>query len=376
MEYSTFLLWLLLAWLTIHVLLQLLRSSKLITRKRPPPGPFPLPIIGNLFELGSQPHRSLAGLAKTHGPLMTLQLGQVTTTVVSSVAMAKEVLQKKDLHFSNRTVVDAVRAHNHHEFSVGWMPVSQPWRSLRKICTTQFFSSSRLDGSQNLRRKKTEDLVSYVERCSRMGVAVDIGRAAFSTTLNLLSTTLFSVDLFEPGSDAAGEFQEIISGIMEESGKPNFADYFPALKRLDVQGIRRRVQVYFGKLINIFDTKIDQRLLAKRSGSIEVNDVLDELLNINKENGEELERPYLIHLLLDFFMAGSDTTSTTLEWAMAELLQNPDKLKKAQVELKQVIGRGTLLKEGDIARLPYLQSIVKETFRLHPPVPALTPTEG
>ncbi|GAB4834288.1 hypothetical protein Ancab_032556 [Ancistrocladus abbreviatus] len=88
---------------------------------------------------------------------------------------------------------------------------------------------------------------------------------------------------------------------MEESGKPNFADYFPVLKRSDVQGIRRRVQVYFGKLINIFDTKIDQRLLARRSGSIEVNDVLDELLNINKEIGEELEWPYLIHLLLQIF---------------------------------------------------------------------------
>ncbi|CAL8993815.1 unnamed protein product [Prunus brigantina] len=53
---------------------------------------------------------------------------------------------------------------------------------------------------------------------------------------------------------------------------------------------------------------------------------------------------------------------------MAELLRNPKKLSKAQEELEQVIGKGKPVEESDIARLPYLQAIIKETFRLHPPV--------
>ena len=61
---------------------------------------------------------------------------------------------------------------------------------------------------------------------------------------------------------------------------------------------------------------------------------------------------------------------------MAELLHNPEALSRAKLELKQVIGKGKLVKESDIPQLPYLQAIVKETLRLHPPVPLLLPRKA
>ena len=78
-------------------------------------------------------------------------------------------------------------------------------------------------------------------------------------------------------------------------------------------------------------------------------------------------------MLQDLFVAGTDTTSSTLEWAMAELLHNPETLLKARMELLQTIGQDKQVKESDISRLPYLQAVVKETFRLHPAVPFLLP---
>ena len=78
-------------------------------------------------------------------------------------------------------------------------------------------------------------------------------------------------------------------------------------------------------------------------------------------------------MLQDLFVAGTDTTSRTLEWAIAELLHNPEKLLKARVELLQTIGKDKQVKESDITRLPFLQAVVKETFRLHPVVPFLIP---
>lgn len=75
----------------------------------------------------------------------------------------------------------------------------------------------------------------------------------------------------------------------------------------------------------------------------------------------------------DLFAAGTDTTSSTVEWAMAEVLKNPETMKRAKVELEEVLGKGKVVREGDISRLPYLQCIVKETMRLHPPVPFLIP---
>jgi cytochrome P450 len=70
---------------------------------------------------------------------------------------------------------------------------------------------------------------------------------------------------------------------------------------------------------------------------------------------------------------GTDTTAVTVEWAMSELLRNPDVLAKATKELDRVIGRDRLVAEGDIPNLPYMEAIVKETMRLHPVAPLLTP---
>ncbi|XP_059599031.1 cytochrome P450 76T24-like [Vitis vinifera] len=75
----------------------------------------------------------------------------------------------------------------------------------------------------------------------------------------------------------------------------------------------------------------------------------------------------------DLFLAGTDTTSDTIEWAMAELLHNPEKMVKAQRELQEVLGKDGIVQESDISKLPYLQAIVKETFRLHPLAPLLVP---
>lgn len=75
-------------------------------------------------------------------------------------------------------------------------------------------------------------------------------------------------------------------------------------------------------------------------------------------------------------VAGSDTTSSTFQWAMAELMHNPEVLSKAQLELNEVIGKGNPVEESDIARLPYLQAIIKETFRMHPAGPLLVPRKA
>ena len=61
---------------------------------------------------------------------------------------------------------------------------------------------------------------------------------------------------------------------------------------------------------------------------------------------------------------------------MAELLQNPKAMSKAKAELEETIGKGKPVEETDIAGLPYLQAILKETFRLHPPVPFLLPRKA
>lgn len=339
-----------------------------------PPGPSPLPIIGNLLKLGNKPHHSLANLSNIHGPIMTLKLGQVTTIVISSADIAKEVLQTHDTLLSNRTVPDALSVLNHDQYSLSFMRVSPRWRDLRKICNNQLFSNKTLDSSQALRRRKLQDLLDDIKKCSEIEEAVDIGRVAFMTTINLLSNTFFSAD-FVHSAEEAGEYKEIVVSILKEVGAPNLSDFFPMLTVFDLQGIRRRSVVSVKKVLSIFRRFVGERLkLREGTGSIENDDVLDALLNISLDDGKiEMDKDEIEHLLLNIFVAGTDTTTYTLEWAMAELMHNPEIMSKVQKELEQVVGKGIPIQETDIAKLPYMQAVMKETFRLHPSVPLLLP---
>ncbi|PKI49520.1 hypothetical protein CRG98_030137, partial [Punica granatum] len=132
------------------------------------------------------------------------------------------------------------------------------------------------------------------------------------------------MDLADPSSETAREFKGLVSDLMAAVGEPNMSDFFPFLRRMDIQGIRRRLTGYTAGMSKMLDRFIDGRVMARKESNYRpVNDVLDVLLDICEENNDELDRTNMQHLLMDLFAAGTDTTSITLEWAMAELIHNP-----------------------------------------------------
>ncbi|KAJ6826749.1 geraniol 8-hydroxylase-like isoform X2 [Iris pallida] len=369
-------------WLLI-LASSLLSLAYVLTRKRLhlPPGPKPLPVIGNLLSLGDNPHRSLAALAKTYGPVMTLKLGQATTIVVSSAALAREVLLKKDQAFCNRSVPDAIHVLRHSELSIAWLPPNQMWKSLRKIYSTQLFTSQRFEANKDLRKEKVQELVAYLTQQGSAGEPVDVGRAIFTTVLNSISNTLFSVDMVGSYSESVQGFRDLLRGIMAELAAPNVSDFFPILARLDLQGNRRRSEKCAARFHEIFDELIDKRLLqeeekesGKDVGAAVAKDFLDTLISILvKGDAMELDRPAMKSFLLDVFLAGVDTTTSMLEWVMAELLRNPSSMASARAELAKALNMDNVRDESYISKLPYLQAVLKETLRLHPPIPFLLP---
>lgn len=292
MDYVTILVGLLLlAWTLLRGLYNRITASSL------PPGPNPLPIIGNLHQLGSQPHKSLAKLAATYGPIMSLKFGQIRAIVVTSTAAAKLVLKNQDSAFAYRPVPDATRPHDFHQFSVIWLPVGPRWRALRKILNAGVFSNSRLDGNRQSRTSKVRDLINFCRKSSAEGKAVDIRQAAFTTSLNLLSNTVFSEDLAGPNSNERLEMRDLICEAMSESGKTNLVDFFPVLRMFDPQGVRRRIAVCFAKLLQIFGGLIDERKAARALGTKDNCDMLDYLLNISNEN-PEIDRKQITFTIL------------------------------------------------------------------------------
>lgn len=151
---------------------------------------------------------------------------------------------------------------------------------------------------QELRRRKVRELFEGVRRSGSAGESVDIGGEAFTTTLNLLSNTIFSVDLADPKSELAREFKEVAWGILKEAGTPNLGDYFPLLRKIDPQGIRRRMTVHFERILSLLDGMINQRLRVRESSGVVHGDVLDTLLNIIEEKTEDINRNQVMHFLL------------------------------------------------------------------------------
>lgn len=195
MDYLFLLLCLYLSWGLLQAL-RFIGKSRTDRNPKPtlPPGPRPLLVVGNLLQLSNLPYKSLAELAKTHGPIMTLRLGFVTTVVISSAAVAREVFQACDLPLSSRTIPESITPYQHDQLSLAWLPISPLWKTLRKILTSHMFSNKKLDSTRDLRHQKVRELVEQVGDSARQGKSVVLYEEASRAALNFLSYSMFSMD--------------------------------------------------------------------------------------------------------------------------------------------------------------------------------------
>ncbi|XP_071919918.1 cytochrome P450 71D6-like [Coffea arabica] len=126
----------------LALLMQWKRPNAAAQMQKLPPSPWKLPFIGNLHHLvGSLPHHALRKLAQKHGPLMHLQLGEMSAIVVSSPRMAEEVLKTHDLAFADRAVSPAIRIVLYGASDIAFAPYGDYWRQMRKICTQELLSA-------------------------------------------------------------------------------------------------------------------------------------------------------------------------------------------------------------------------------------------
>jgi len=307
---------------------------------------------------------------------MTLSFGMRTTVVVSSSAMAKEVLKTHDHIFAGRIITQAAKALSHDKNSMVFLQYGSHWRMLRRVSNTELFSVKRLEALQHLRRDQVNRMVLQIFQDAVKGKCVEIAHTAFHSSFNLLGNMVFGKDVFGPQFFAASQdLKDAIARVTKLHATPNLADFFPCLQFLDPQGVYRNMEINLKKMYDVMDIFIEDRLNRTRSGecsdrSYSEKDLLDVLLDMRSE---EFSLANIRGYLTDIIGAGSDTTATTIEWAMAELIRNPEKMKRAQEELDEVVGRKQMVEESDAERLPYLHAVVKEVFRMHPAVPLLIP---
>ncbi|KAE8679037.1 Cytochrome P450 71D10 [Hibiscus syriacus] len=310
-----------------------------------PPGPRKLPITGNLHQLvkfGSLPHQILRDLANQHGPLMHLQLGEVPTIVVSSAEIAKEVMITHDLIFADRPYLAAPDIMTYGSRDIALAPYGNYWRRARKICTVELLTAKRVQSFESIRQEEVSALVK-----------------------SMLQTKALVEEITKLGSGF------------------RLADMYPSFSVLElITGLRQKAEVLFQKSDGIIESIITEhrtRLESGRTGAGEAKeDLVTILLMIQQQ--DDLEFPLtdkeIKAIIFDMFSAGGETSSTTVDWAMSEMMRNPRVLKEAQNEVRRIChGRGDV-DEASLKELKYLTLIIKETLRLHPPVPLLLPRES
>uniref|UniRef100_A0A0D9X6U4 Uncharacterized protein n=1 Tax=Leersia perrieri TaxID=77586 RepID=A0A0D9X6U4_9ORYZ len=157
------------------------------TNRRLPPGPRPLPLIGNLLDIagGELPHRSLTRLARGHGPLMTVRLGTAGVTIVaSSPATIREVLRTHNGSLAGRRPPDVWRGAGDDDNSVVVLPQRRKWR---RIGAEHLLSPGLLDGGRRLRTLLHDAILRLVGRVSEVaaGAPVEVGRIVFAALADL-----------------------------------------------------------------------------------------------------------------------------------------------------------------------------------------------
>ncbi|XP_047971090.1 iridoid oxidase [Salvia hispanica] len=355
------------------------RHRRLEELGRLPPGPRPWPVVGNMFQLAgsaSAPHRSFAELASKHGAVMTLRLGSMTTVVISSDEAARAMFKQHDAVLAGRKIYESMKGDVANEGSLITAQYGPHWRTLRRLCTAEFFAAGPLDAMRGVRGRCVHQMVQCVRDSAAAGAEADVGRFFFVMAFNLIGNLMFSKDVLDSGSERGAKFFYHTGKTMEFAAKPNMADYFPVLRWADPQRIRRRTQFHVKRAFDVAGEFLRERMSERDQVVEKKKDYLDVLLEYR---GDGVEGPAVFSstiinvIVFEMFTAGTDTTTSTLEWAMAELLHNPDALQKVQTELRTVIGPGEKVEEEKLEELPYLKAVIKETLRLHPPLPFLVP---
>ncbi|XP_010253990.1 PREDICTED: probable (S)-N-methylcoclaurine 3'-hydroxylase isozyme 2 [Nelumbo nucifera] len=330
-----------------------------------PPGPFSWPIIGTLLpKLKKQPHVELSKLAQRFGPLMLLKFGVEPVVVASSHVAAVEVLKNQDRLLSGRFAPHSVRIKGYIEHSMVWADCTDYWKMVRKVWRTELFSTKMLDIQAHAREEKVSELMKFLIR--KEGEKVNFADVIFGSILNILGALIFSKDVydFEDRTDNNLGMKGMIRQLMILAAIPNLADLYPILGGSDFQGLRKASAACVKRMNESWAAIVKQR---RKNDDHSKNDFLQVLLDSGFSD------PQIDAMLLETFGPGSDTSTSTIEWAMAELLRNPEKLVKVREELDRVIRRSNNVKESDLPNLPYLHACVKETLRLHPPVTFLLP---
>uniref|UniRef100_A0A0D3DSQ8 Uncharacterized protein n=1 Tax=Brassica oleracea var. oleracea TaxID=109376 RepID=A0A0D3DSQ8_BRAOL len=334
-------------------LVALIIFKKLLPSKRKlPPGPTGLPIIGNLHQLGGLLHSTLHKLSLEHGPVMLLRFGVVPVVVLSSKEAAKEVLKTHDLETCSRPKLAGLKLFSYNFKDIGF---------------TQ--------------EEEGDLLVKEMSKSAQTQTLVDLRKALYSFTAGVILRLAFGQNFHECDFIDMDRVEVLVQEAETSVGALAFTDFFPTglgwlVDR--ISGQHSRMNKAFSRLTSFFQHVIDEHMKAGQTQdhSDLVSAMLDMINRPTKSGSFKVTSHHLKAMMTDVVLAGINAGVTTMIWTITELTRHPRVMNKLQEEIRTTLGfNKERIIEEDLEKVEYMKLVIKESFRLHPPAPLLLPRQ-
>ncbi|VYS45917.1 unnamed protein product [Arabidopsis thaliana] len=345
-----------------------------------PPGPKKLPIIGNLHQRRELHPRNSRNLSEKYGPIVFLRYGFVPVVVISSKEAAEEVLKTHDLECCSRPETVGTRAISYNFKDIGFAPCGEDWRTMRKLSVVELFSSKKLQSFRYIREEENDLCVKKLSDLASRRSLVNLEKTLFTLVGSIVCRIGFGINLRECEFVDEDSIDDLVHKSEDVIRNSIFSDFFPGLMGRLIEWIfseRKRLNRLYSEVDTFFQNILDDHLKPGRESS-DIIDVMIDMMKKQEKEGDSFKftTDHLKGMISDIFLAGVGTSSTTLIWAMTELIRNPRVMKKVQDEIRTTLGdKKERITEEDLNQLHYFKLMVKEIFRLHPAAPLLLPRE-
>uniref|UniRef100_A0A0C9RXC2 TSA: Wollemia nobilis Ref_Wollemi_Transcript_6294_1911 transcribed RNA sequence n=1 Tax=Wollemia nobilis TaxID=56998 RepID=A0A0C9RXC2_9CONI len=338
------------------------------------PGPRGWPVVGSLMHMTwGLAHRNLAELAASHGAtkLMAFSLGWTPAVITSDSDVAREILNSP--YFADRPLKQSAKQLM-FERAMGFAPSGDYWRMLRRISATHLFAPRRIAAHERGRQADLSKMLQRIRQDCAVNGVVKLRPHLQAAALNNIMGSVFGrrLDVESEESEEVRELRSMVEEGFQLLGEFNWADHLPWLRLLDPLRIHHRCARLVPRVKKFVTSIIEEH---RRKNASETNpsldgDFVDVLLSLQEE--DKLEDDDMVAVLWEMIFRGTDTTALLAEWTMGEMVLNPEVQSRVQAELDAAVGRQKTVRDEDMSKLPYLQAVVKETLRRHPPGPLLS----